>query len=110
MPKKDRRSYAQRADSLKKAVIKRRKKIREMAVAHKGGQCQLCGYDRCLAALEFHHPDPAKKDFSISADGSTRSWTRVRQEIEKCVLLCANCHREVHMGITQLSRVIEIET
>ncbi len=110
MPNKDRRSYAQRADYLKKAVIKRRKKIREMAVAYKGGQCQLCSYDRCLAALEFHHPDPVQKDFSISADGSTRSWARVRLEIEKCVLLCANCHREVHAGITQLSRAIEIET
>ncbi len=101
MPK-DRRSYAQRADYLKKAVIKRRRKIREMAVAYKGGQCQICEYDRCPAALEFHHPDPNQKDFSISADGSTRSWERVKREIEKCILVCANCHREVHAGITQL--------
>jgi hypothetical protein len=101
MPK-DRRSYAQRADYLKKAVVKRRRKIREMAVAYKGSQCQICEYDRCPAALEFHHPDPKQKDFSISGDGSTRSWERVKKEIEKCVLVCANCHREIHAGITQL--------
>jgi hypothetical protein len=107
---KDPRTYAQRADYLKKAVIKRRKRIRDMAVAYKGGQCLLCHYKRCPAALEFHHPDPSTKDFSISADGSTRSWKRVKQEIEKCVLICANCHREIHAGITQLPAVTPVET
>lgn len=101
MPEK--RTYADRADYLKKAVAKRRKKIRERAVAHKGGRCEICGYARCIEALEFHHLDPSKKDFSISADGMTRSWERVFREIEKCILLCSNCHREVHAGITQLS-------
>jgi len=110
MPKKDTRSYADRADYLKKAVAKRRKLVREKAVAHKGGKCQLCGYDRCHAALEFHHLDPTKKDFSISADGTTRSWKRVQTEIEKCVLICANCHREIHAGVSQLSTVMSIET
>ncbi len=103
------RTYAQRADYLKKAVVKRRKKVREMAVEYKGGQCQLCGYRRCIGALEFHHPDPNKKDFGVSMDGLTRSWERVRNEIEKCVLICANCHREIHAGITQLSAVTSIE-
>ena len=99
---KDKRTYADRADYLKKAVAKRRMKIREMAVRYKGGHCQACGYSKCLGALEFHHPDPSQKDFSISKDGLTRSWDRVRTEIEKCVLVCANCHREIHAGITQL--------
>jgi predicted HNH restriction endonuclease len=107
---KDKRTYAERADYLKKAVSKRRKRIREMAVAHKGGACAICGYTRCPAALEFHHPDPTQKDFSISADGSTRSWERVKREIEKCQLVCANCHREVHAGITQLPMVTSVET
>jgi predicted HNH restriction endonuclease len=102
MPKKDTRTYADRADYLKRAVIKRRKKIRDQAVTHMGGRCRICGYDRCPAALEFHHLDPARKDFSISSDGSTRSWDRVKKEIEKCILVCANCHREVHAGMTQL--------
>ncbi|MBM3205113.1 HNH endonuclease [Candidatus Uhrbacteria bacterium] len=102
---KDKRTYASRADYLKRAVAKRRKKIREMAVEYKGGSCQVCGYHRCLGALEFHHPDPSKKDFSISMDGLTRSWKRVKSEIEKCVLVCANCHREIHAGLTQLPTV-----
>jgi 5-methylcytosine-specific restriction endonuclease McrA len=96
------RSYADRADYLKKAVSKRRTKVRKMAVDLKGGACQVCGYSAYIGALEFHHPDPTKKDFSISADGSTRSWERTRNEVMKCVLLCSNCHREVHAGITQL--------
>lgn len=100
MPKT--RSYADRADYLKKAVAKRRTKIRQLAVDLKGGQCQVCGYRKYIGALEFHHPDPSKKDFSISADGLTRSWDRVKAEVEKCVLICANCHREIHAGVTQL--------
>lgn len=96
------RSYADRADYLKKAVAKRRTKVRRLAIDLKGGHCALCGYRKWIGALEFHHPDPHKKDFSISTDGMTRSWERVRREVEKCVLLCANCHREVHAGVTQL--------
>ena len=96
------RSYADRADYLKKAVAKRRTKVRKLAIDLKGGRCRICGYDSWIGALEFHHPDPSKKDFSISADGTTRSWERVRQEVDKCILLCANCHREVHAGVTQL--------
>jgi predicted HNH restriction endonuclease len=109
MARARKRSYAERADYLKEAVAKRRKKLREMAVALKGGACAVCGYRRCISALEFHHPDPSQKDFGISVDGSTRSWERIKAEVEKCVLVCANCHREVHAGITQLSREIGIE-
>ena len=100
MPKK--RSYTDRADYIKKAVAKRRTRVRQQAVDFKGGRCEICGYAKYIGALEFHHRDPHQKDFSVSADGSTRSWARVQKEIEKCVLLCANCHREVHAGISQL--------
>jgi len=106
---KDKRTYADRADYLKKAVAKRRKKVRSQAVETKGGKCQICGYSKCMNALEFHHTDPTKKDFSVSVDGSTRSWARVKAEIGKCLLVCANCHREIHAGITQLSAVRRIE-
>jgi len=67
-----------------------------MAIQHKGGKCELCGYDKCREALEFHHQDNAKKDFGISYKGITRSWKKIQQEIEKCTLVCANCHREIH--------------
>jgi predicted HNH restriction endonuclease len=104
------RTYAERAEYLKKAVNKRRRKIRELAIDHKGSQCSICGYRKCSAALEFHHQDPQKKDFGISMNGLTRSWEKVKQEIEKCALVCANCHREIHAGVTQLSAVTSIET
>jgi len=50
-----------------------------------------------------------RKDFGISAKGYTRSWQKVKSELEKCILICANCHRELHEGITQLPQVIEVE-
>lgn len=77
-----------------------------MAREHLGGKCMLCGYSRCLEALDFHHRDPKKKDFGLSEGGITRSWEKTKKEIEKCALICANCHREVHAGITQLPRAI----
>jgi predicted HNH restriction endonuclease len=96
MAKRENRRYADRRQYLIKAVHKRRKKVRQMAVEYKGGCCEVCGYDRCIDALEFHHNNSSGKDFSISDKGYTRSWDKVREELDKCVLLCANCHREVH--------------
>jgi predicted HNH restriction endonuclease len=85
------------------AVRKRRKKIRQLAIEYKGGKCQKCGYDKCLEAMEFHHLDSSVKDFGISHKGYTRGWQRVKQELDKCMMLCANCHREIHSEL-QLSR------
>ncbi|MBP7216914.1 MAG: hypothetical protein KBA46_06495 [Candidatus Omnitrophica bacterium] len=96
MAKQDTRTYKDRRQYLIAAVQKRRKKIRQMAVEYKGGRCGMCGYDRCIEALEFHHTDSSGKDFSISEKGYTRSWERVREELDKCMILCANCHRELH--------------
>ena len=96
LAKLDTRRYADRRQYLIAAVHKRRKKIRQMAVEYKGGQYVVCGYSRCIEALEFHHNNSSGKDFSISEKGYTRSWTKVKEELDKCMLLCANCHREVH--------------
>jgi hypothetical protein len=106
---KDKRKYSDRANYLKKAVDKRRKKIRQLSIEYMGNQCTICGYNKCIQALEFHHLDSNKKDFGISDKGYTRSWKKVKEELDKCILLCANCHREVHEGKTQLSRAIGIE-
>jgi len=105
----EKRTYKQRAEYLKNAVKMRRKKLRQMAVEYKGGQCNFCGYSKCPDALDFHHCDPKQKDFGLSARGLTRSWERIKKELDKCVLVCANCHREVHAGILQLPQVIEVE-
>jgi hypothetical protein len=105
----DKRSYCDRKEYLIKAVRRRRKKIREMAVVYKGGKCQICGYDRCQEAMESHHLNGSLKDFGISHKGYTRSWPKVKAELDKCVMLCANCHREVHAGLLQLPREIVVE-
>jgi hypothetical protein len=76
--------------------------MKEALVADAGGACALCGYSRCLAALEFHHLDPALKCFSVAARGVTRSLAEAREEAEKCVLLCSNCHAEVEAGVRVL--------
>lgn len=91
---------------MRQAVKNRRKKLREMARASKGSKCQICGYNKCQRALSFHHLDPKNKEFDLSTDGLTRSWKRIEKEIQKCVLVCANCHMEIHEGITQLPKVI----
>ena len=73
-----------------------------MAIEHMGGKCIFCGYNKYEGALGFHHKDGNQKSFSISSAGLTRSWKRVENEIEKCVLGCSNCHKELHAGILQL--------
>lgn len=77
-------------------VTNRRREIKRMAVEYKGGCCSICGYNKCVAALQFHHIDPTLKDFAIGSDGETRSWERTRIELDKCILVCANCHAEIH--------------
>ena len=105
MPK-DKRIYADRAEYLKRAVVKRRRKLKAMLVEYKGGKCILCGYKRTPWALDLHHIDESKKSFSMSVRGLTRSWERLKREADKCALLCANCHREVHAGTAQLPKGI----
>jgi len=80
-------------------VTRRRREIKLLLVEEAGGACAGCGYDACVAALQFHHVDRASKDFAVSAEGVTRSIARARAEAAKCLLLCANCHAEVEAGV-----------
>ena len=86
-------------------VQRRREKVKDMAIEYKGGSCQICGYDKCNRALEFHHLDPLEKDFGISSKGYTRSWNAIKEELDKCIMVCANCHREIHDGIVEYGYV-----
>jgi hypothetical protein len=95
----EKRTYKDRRKYIIDAVAKRRKKIREKAIIFAGGKCIRCGYNKYPEVLEFHHKDPLKKDFNISMKGHCRSWGRVKEEIKKCILLCANCHRELHVEL-----------
>jgi len=100
--RKEKRTYADRAEYMKTAVVKRRKKLKEMAIEYGGGKCQVCGYDRCKRALSFHHKEPSQKDFGLSSRGLTRSWEKTKTEIDKCILVCANCHMEIHEGMVNI--------
>lgn len=84
-----------------KYVTERRKQAKKEFIKYKGGCCQLCGYNKCDGALEFHHKDPSKKDFQINR-GASLIFEKVKDELDKCALLCANCHREVHAGIAEV--------
>lgn len=97
------RTYADRREYLIKAVAKRRRKIKEMSIAYKGGKCQVCGYEKYQGALDLHHLNPNDKEFGIGDKGYTRSWMKIKSELDKCILVCANCHREIEGGITQLA-------
>jgi hypothetical protein len=64
-----------------------------------GGKCNCCGYDACVSALAFHHLNPSEKDLSFGAiRGSPRNWLAIVEELRKCILVCHNCHSEIHAG------------
>ena len=83
-------------------VAQCRRKCKTTLVQEFGGRCEICLYNKCKSALDFHHIFPETKSFGISGNGSTISIAKKRAEALKCVLLCANCHREVEEGITEV--------
>lgn len=78
-----------------KAVAIKRRAIKNALIVYKGGKCERCGYNKCTRALEFHHLNPEEKDFGVS-NCITKSFETLKKEVDKCILLCANCHAEVH--------------
>jgi len=89
---------------LAKATSGRRLRLKKELVSIKGGKCQICGYSRCLVALDFHHIDGSTKAFELSQRDLTRRWMIIIAEAKKCLLICANCHREVHAGLVLLDK------
>jgi hypothetical protein len=79
-----------------------RRRVKRHLVKEAGGACAICGYDRCIAALQFHHLDPSTKKFALSRQGVTRAYAEALEEARKCILLCSNCHAEVEAGITEV--------
>ena len=71
------------------------------AVAYLGGKCIDCGYNKHLAALEFHHLDASTKDFNF---GNLKNfkWETIKKELDKCVCICSNCHKKLHAGLITL--------
>lgn len=73
-----------------------RRKIKQWALEYKGCVCSKCGYNKCSAALDFHHVDMNEKEFNLSARDIKFDWEAIKKELDKCIVLCANCHREIH--------------
>lgn len=86
-------SYCKTCDSqrVKKAALK----LKLKAVTYKGGECSFCGYKKSLRALEFHHLVSEEKEINISRFRQ-KDWEALKKELDKCILLCSNCHREEH--------------
>ena len=82
-------------------ALERVKRIKRQCLDYKGGRCIVCGYDRCIGALEFHHLESDAKELQISSVRS-RTFEHIKTELDKCVLVCCRCHREIHAGLVEL--------
>lgn len=80
-----------------------RKKCREYLAAAFGGHCTICGYDKTISALDYHHVDPKSKNEILSiAMRNGYAWSKIVEEAKKCACVCCRCHREIHAGVTDL--------
>lgn len=86
----------QKARRVKK-VTNWRRRTKWKLVLYKGGKCQRCGYDKAIPAVyDFHHRDSSEKEFGLAKEGRCRGFETLKKEVDKCDLLCKNCHAEVH--------------
>ena len=85
-----------------RVVSDRRLKNKMRCIEYKGSKCFACGYDKCIDALEFHHTDPSKKSRSWHKSITDRKFEIIKDELDTCILLCANCHREEHYNENRL--------
>lgn len=80
-------------------VVERTKKLKQEMVNYKGGCCEICGYNKYIGALDFHHINPDQKDFTIAKVRQYKFDELIKKELDKCMLVCSNCHREIHGGL-----------
>lgn len=86
-------------------IKKWRRNTKKRMIESMGGKCCVCGYDKCDSALAFHHLDPNEKDFSFGATrANPTNWKTIVAELRKCILVCHNCHSEIHEGITEIPK------
>lgn len=85
------------------AVKRWRNSTKDRMVKAMGSKCQCCGYNTCNSSLAFHHIDPTKKDLSFAdTRANPQKWIAIVEELRKCILVCNNCHGEIHAGIRVL--------
>ena len=81
-------------------------KIKTQSVEYLGGKCEICGYNKNIHALDFHHRNPEEKDFAIGE--SDFSFEKLKPELDKCQLVCSNCHREIHYNLKSEENKIKL--
>ena len=89
------RQFCSKQCKSKEGINTLRRKRKQMAVDYLGGKCQTCGFTGNMACFDFHHRDPVTKSFAVNR-GMTMKWDTIVTELDKCDLLCANCHRTHH--------------
>jgi predicted HNH restriction endonuclease len=90
----DRRYYERHKEEIYRKKMEKKKKLKKEIIKMFGGKCSKCGYDKCMGALEFHHE--GDKEESVSRLIKNNSREKILKEAKKCIILCANCHRELH--------------
>lgn len=88
--------------SKNESVKRSQRRSKAFAVEYFGGKCSICGYNRCISALEFHHKDSDQKENAPSHVIHSWTWEKAKVELDKCILVCSNCHREIHHGLIKL--------
>ena len=86
---------------------RRRRKLNLVRIC--GNKCAICGYNKCISALDFHHLNPQEKLYNIASNGSCRDLETDIAEIRKCILVCANCHREIHSNMYSLEQLKSLQ-
>ena len=86
---------------------RKRRKLNLIKVC--GNKCNICGYNKTASALEFHHIDPAQKEYGIASQGTCHNIEKDLEEVKKCILVCANCHREIHDGNYSMEQLFDYQ-
>ena len=86
--------------------LRKNKKLK--AVEYMGGKCIVCNYDKCIAALHFHHIEPHEKEFGFSSN-MTKPFDVLQFELNKCIIVCSNCHSEIHAGLIDIEPYIPLQ-
>lgn len=103
--KEYRKNYYDNGENIKQRqrVKNRKRNINDIYKEWKSKQfCRVCKEDS-IECLDLHHLDPSKKEYFISKVLLTASKTKIQKEIDKCIVLCSNCHRKVHSGRIKLT-------
>lgn len=96
-------SYPYCKKCTKEKSNKKHQNFKEKMILYKGGQCVSCSYNKCQDALEFHHLNPNEKDFTVAQYKGSILNNTIKKELDKCILVCSNCHREIHAGLLKIN-------